>query len=59
MLHCIGIPYSFSADYIRSHGITADQLRASLTVIGGISRCLLKLVEDEPNKELVDNNYAA
>ncbi len=59
VLHCIGIPYSFSADYIRSHGITADQLRASLTVIGGISRCLLKLVEDEPNKELVDNNYAA
>jgi len=43
----IGLDYPFSSDYLKAFGIKPDDLRASLTVIGGISKRLLKLLDDD------------
>lgn len=51
VLHRLGIVYPFSADYLRSHGITPDDLRESMTVIGGLSKRLLKLLEDQSGQQ--------
>lgn len=51
VLHCIGIHYEFTADYLLSFGVTPDQLRASLTAINGISRRIFKLLEDEKDEQ--------
>jgi len=53
VLHRLGIPYPFSSDYLKSFGIKPEDLRASLTVIGGISKRLLKLVEDDKDEQLL------
>jgi len=51
VMHHLGIPYPFSSDYLKSFGITPDNLRASMTVIGGISKRLIKLVEDDKDEQ--------
>jgi len=50
-MHRLGLEYPFSADYLKSFGIKPDDLRASLTVIGGISKRLLALVEDDGDEQ--------
>ena len=51
VMHRLGLEYPFSADYLKSFGIKPDDLRASLTVIGGISKRLLALVEDDGDEQ--------
>jgi len=51
VLHCLGIHYEFTSDYLLSFGVTPDQLRASLTAINGISRRIFKLLEDDNDQQ--------